>query len=53
VKFLRPAPLHEPVELVAELMAVSESEMTVVAQMSWQDKPRAVGTALWKRWRAR
>jgi acyl-coenzyme A thioesterase PaaI-like protein len=53
VKFLRPAPLYEPVELVAELASVTESEMTVVAQAIWQDKTRATGTAIWKRWRPR
>ena len=53
MKFRRPAPLHEPVELTAELTAVAETEMTVVAQAIWQDKTRAIGTAVWKRWRPR
>ncbi len=53
VKFRRPAPLHEPLELTAELSAVAEAEMTVVATAIWQDKTRAIGTAVWKRWRPR
>jgi len=53
VKFVRPAPLYEPVELTAELASASEAEMTVVAQAIWQDKTRATGTAMWKRWRPR
>jgi acyl-coenzyme A thioesterase PaaI-like protein len=53
VRFLRPAPLHEPIELAAELVAVTESEITVEATAIWDGKPRASGTAVWKRWRPR
>jgi acyl-coenzyme A thioesterase PaaI-like protein len=53
VRFLRPAPLREPIELSAGLVAVSESEITVEAQAIWDSKPRASGTAVWKRWRPR
>jgi acyl-coenzyme A thioesterase PaaI-like protein len=53
VRFRRPAPLRDPLELTAELVAVDPSEMTVVAQMFWEGKVRATGTAVWKRWRAR
>jgi acyl-coenzyme A thioesterase PaaI-like protein len=53
VRFLRPAPLHDRLELSAELVAVSESEMTVETQAVWDGKPRASGRAVWKRWRPR
>jgi acyl-coenzyme A thioesterase PaaI-like protein len=53
VRFLRPTPLREPLGLTAELTSVDESGMTVVAQIVWDGKPRATGTATWKRWRPR
>jgi acyl-coenzyme A thioesterase PaaI-like protein len=53
VRFLRPAPLSEPLSLTAELTSVTESEMRVVAQVIWEDKTRATGGAVWKRWRPR
>lgn len=53
VRFLRPTPLREPVELTAELTSVAESEMTVVSHIHWGGKTRATGTAVWKRWRPR
>ena len=53
VRYLRPSPLHEPVDLVATVTSADESQMTVEAQLIWQDKPRASVTALWKRWRPR
>ena len=33
VRFRRPTPLHEPLELTAELLSVAEAEMTVVAHV--------------------
>ena len=53
VRYLRPAPLHEAVELRAVLSSVDEPEMTVEVELLWEDKVRASATALWKRWRAR
>jgi acyl-coenzyme A thioesterase PaaI-like protein len=53
VTFRRPTPLREPVELTAELLAVAESEMTVVAQVLADGRTCASATALWKRWRPR
>jgi acyl-coenzyme A thioesterase PaaI-like protein len=53
VRFLRPAPLNEPLDLAAELTSVADSEITVLARVIWQDKTRATGTATWKRWRPR
>jgi acyl-coenzyme A thioesterase PaaI-like protein len=53
VRFQRPTPLREPVELTAELVSVDESEMTVVAHVIGAGKTCATGTAVWKRWRPR
>lgn len=53
VRYLRPAPLREPVELRAAISAASESEMTAEVSLWWDGKPRAEATALWKRWRPR
>jgi acyl-coenzyme A thioesterase PaaI-like protein len=53
VRFLRPAPLQEPVELRAELTAVSESEMICAVELHFDGKIRAVAEATWKRWRPR
>jgi hypothetical protein len=53
VRFLRPSPLHEPAVLTAELLSVSEPEITVVSHLWWEGKERATGTAVWKRWQPR
>ncbi|RZU34358.1 PaaI family thioesterase [Blastococcus saxobsidens] len=53
VRFLRPAPLTEPVSLLAVLIEAGESEMTVDVQLHWDGKPRATAVAHWKRWRPR
>jgi acyl-coenzyme A thioesterase PaaI-like protein len=53
VRFRRPAPLAEPSELRAVIVAADEDEMTVGVELWWDDKPRASATALWKRWRPR
>ena len=53
VRYLRPAPLTEPVELRAVITAADESVITVDAQLVWDGKPRAEASALWKRWRPR
>jgi acyl-coenzyme A thioesterase PaaI-like protein len=53
VRFLRPSPLHEPVELRAELRAATEAEMTCEAVLVFDGKPRAAAVATWKRWRPR
>ena len=43
----------EPAELVARVVAADEAQMTAEAELWWQGKVRATGTAIWKRWRAR
>jgi acyl-coenzyme A thioesterase PaaI-like protein len=53
VRYRRPAPLADPVTLIAEVTAASEDEMTCRVTLEWDDKVRAEGTALWKRWRPR
>lgn len=53
VRYLRPAPLHEPVELHARLLSAEESEMSVDVELLWDGKVRSAASALWKRWRPR
>jgi acyl-coenzyme A thioesterase PaaI-like protein len=53
VTFLRPAPLAEPVELVARIAAADERQMRADVELIWDGKPRAAAVALWKRWRPR
>ena len=53
VKYLRPCPLREPVELRAVVTDISEPAMTVDVEVRWDGKTRAAATAHWKRWRPR
>jgi acyl-coenzyme A thioesterase PaaI-like protein len=53
VRYLRPAPLAEPVHLRAVVVAAGEDEMTATAELVWDGKVRASATAVWKRWRPR
>lgn len=53
VRYLRPAPLSEPVELRAVLRSADEAEMTVDVELWWDGKVRASADTLWKRWRPR
>lgn len=53
VRYLRPAPLGEPVDLWAALLSSSEDEMRVRAELRWGDKPRATAEATWRRFRPR
>ncbi|MER7072913.1 PaaI family thioesterase [Terrabacter sp. NPDC000476] len=53
VRYLRPAPLHDPVELHAVVTEASEPQMTVRVELRFDGKVRAEATALWKRWRPR
>jgi len=53
LRYLRPSPLHETVELRASVISASEAEMTVEAELVWDGKTRAVATTQWKRWRPR
>ena len=53
VRFLRPAPLHETVELHAVVTDADEPQMTVAVELRFDGKVRAEATAVWKRWRPR
>ncbi|MDT4891233.1 MAG: hypothetical protein QOE97_268 [Pseudonocardiales bacterium] len=53
VRYLRPSPLQEPVELRAVVTEAAEAQMTCSVELWWDGKPRASATALWKRWRPR
>jgi len=53
VRYRRPAPLHEPVSLRAEITEASPEEMTCHVWLEWEGKVRAEADALWKRWRPR
>jgi acyl-coenzyme A thioesterase PaaI-like protein len=53
VRFLRPSPLHDPVELRARIVAAGEAEMTCEVELVFDGKQRARAVAHWKRWRPR
>ena len=53
VRYIRPSPLDEPVELRAVITAADDAEMTSTVELMWDGKLRATATALWKRWRPR
>lgn len=53
VRYLRPSPLTDQVELRATVREASEAQMTVDVSLVWDGKTRAEATALWKRWRPR
>ena len=53
VRYLRPAPLHEAVELHAAVTEADEPQMTVAVELRFDGKVRAQATAVWKRWRPR
>lgn len=53
VRYLRPAPLDEPISLRARVIEASESDMLVKVWLEWDGKERSSAEALWKRWRPR
>ncbi|MGY1620123.1 PaaI family thioesterase [Geodermatophilus sp. SYSU D00691] len=53
VRFLRPTPLDEALHLTGRVTAAAEAEMTVAVELAWDGKPRATGSAVWKRFRVR
>ena len=53
VRFLRPSPLQEAVELVAHVADASDAEIRCEVELVWEGKTRATATAVWKRWRPR
>ncbi|XVV06565.1 PaaI family thioesterase [Actinosynnema sp. CA-248983] len=53
VRYLRPSPLHDAVELRAVVKEATEPQITVHVSLVWDGKTRAEATAIWKRWRPR
>ncbi|HVU73735.1 MAG TPA: PaaI family thioesterase [Mycobacteriales bacterium] len=53
VRYLRPSPLLEAVDLRAQVTSADDSTITVDVELWWEQKPRAAAAALWKRWRPR
>ena len=53
VRYLRPSPLHEAVELRATVTEATEAQMTAAVELVWDGKTRATANAVWKRWRPR
>jgi acyl-coenzyme A thioesterase PaaI-like protein len=51
VRYLRPSPLHEQVELRAVIVEADESQMVSSVELIWDGKPRAAARAWLKRWR--
>jgi len=53
IRFRRPVPLGESSDLRAYVTDAGDEQMTVVAELWWDGRLRAQGTALWRRWRPR
>ncbi len=53
VRYLRPAPLHDAVELSAVIVSAEDAQIVVAVELLWDGKVRAQATATWKRWRPR
>jgi acyl-coenzyme A thioesterase PaaI-like protein len=52
VRYLRPSPLDSAVELHAFVTESTEAEIVCDAELRYNDKTRATGHAVWKRWRS-
>ena len=53
VRYLRPSPLHEVVELRAVVVSAIEAEIVAEVELVWAGKVRATARAHWRRWRPR
>ena len=53
LRYLRPVPLGQTLELWAAVASADDDQVTVEAELVWDGKPRAAATTLWKRWRPR
>ena len=53
LRYLRPVPLGQALELRATVTEADADQVTVEAELVWDGKPRAAATTLWKRWRPR
>ena len=53
LRYLRPSPLQETVELRGVVVSADEAEIVAEVELLWDGKARAAATARWKRWRPR
>jgi acyl-coenzyme A thioesterase PaaI-like protein len=53
LRYLRPSPLGEKVELRGVVASADESEIVAEVELLWDGKTRAAATARWKRWSPR
>ncbi|WAC91086.1 PaaI family thioesterase [Mycobacterium sp. Aquia_213] len=53
VRYLRPSPLDSAVDLWAAVTKSAETEIICDVELRYDDKTRATGHAVWKRWRSR
>lgn len=53
VHYVRPSPLEHPVELRATIDESAEAEIVCAVELLFDEKVRATGRAVWKRWRPR
>lgn len=53
VRYLRPSPLVDTLELRGRVLSAAEPEITAQVELWWDGKPRAQGEARWLRWRPR
>ncbi|MDN5769311.1 MAG: PaaI family thioesterase [Microlunatus sp.] len=53
LRYQRPSPLHDHVDLVAWAASADERVIVIDVELWWQEKVRAAATVTWKRWRPR
>ena len=53
VRYLRPSPLDNAVDLRAVVVRATEAEIVCEAELQYDGKTCATGHAVWKRWRSR
>ncbi len=53
VRYVRPCPLHEMLDLSAVVTSATLDEVTVDVELGFDGKQRATATAVWRRWRPR
>ena len=53
VRYLRPTPLHQTLQLRGSIESADEEQVTVAVELLWDGKARASATARWLRWRPR
>jgi acyl-coenzyme A thioesterase PaaI-like protein len=53
LRYLRPVPLGQVLELRAAVASADDHQVTVEAELVWDGKVRAAATTAWKPWRPR